>query len=324
MLSIKEINKLVSGQLRGESQTIINSISTIENSSSTDLVFISHMKYIKDLNDLKAGLVITDKFIADLLDKECNLIIVDHVMLAFAKLSRYFDFKDNPLINSLDSLSSTNHLDNIYIGNDVKIGKNFKYGINCVIESGVVIGKNVCLSHNVILKSGSSIGDNVYIGEGTVIGSEGFGNILDKNANWHHISHLGGVSIGNNVLIGSNCNIDRGTISDTIISNGVVMDNQIHIAHNVQVGEKTAIAANVGIAGSCNIGKRNMIGGMVGIVDHISTVDDVIITAKTTVYRNIKNSGTYTGIMPILKHGYWKRISILITKLDKMLNFIKK
>jgi len=124
-------------------------------------------------------------------------------------------------------------------------------------------------------------------------------------------------------MIGSNCTIDRGTLSDTIIENGVVMDNQIHLAHNVLIGENSAIAAKVGIAGSCNIGKRNMIGGMVGIVDHINTTDDVIISATSTVNKDIIEPGVYTGIMPISKHVTWKRIALWITKLDKIAKFLK-
>jgi len=102
----------------------------------------------------------------------------------------------------------------------------------------------------------------------------------------------------------------------------VIIDNQVHIAHNVQIGENTAIAANTGIAGSCIIGKRNMIGGMVGIVNHINTADDVIISATSTVNKDLKEPGVYTGIMPISKHTIWKRIALWITKLDKIVSFI--
>jgi len=137
------------------------------------------------------------------------------------------------------------------------------------------------------------------------------------------MTHLGGVEIHNNVSIGSNCCIDRGTIDNTTINSGVIIDNLVHIAHNVSIGKDTAIAAKVGIAGSCNIGKRNMIGGMVGIVDHINTADDVSISATSSVIRDLKESGTYTGIMPISKHDTWKRIALWITKLDKIAQFLK-
>jgi len=130
------------------------------------------------------------------------------------------------------------------------------------------------------------------------------------------------VVIDSNVNIGANCCIDRGTINDTVINQGVIVDNLVHIAHNVIIGENTAIAAKVGIAGSCNIGKRNMIGGMVGIVDHIKTADDVIISATSTVNKDIKEPGIYTGIMPIVKHSRWKRIALWITKLDKIAKFL--
>jgi len=147
---------------------------------------------------------------------------------------------------------------------------------------------------------------------------------VGKNVKIGMNSYFGSnVVIGDNVSIGANNTIDRGTLVDTILEDGVITDNQVHIAHNVCIGSNTAIAAKTGIAGSCRIGKRNMIGGMVGIVDHITTVDDVVITAKSTVYRNIKKPGTYSGIMPILEHVYWKRISTLITKLDKIAKIAK-
>jgi len=130
---------------------------------------------------------------------------------------------------------------------------------------------------------------------------------------------MGKVIIHNNVSIGSNCSIDRGTIDDTIINKGVIIDNLVHIAHNVTIGENTAIAAKVGIAGSCKIGKRNMIGGMAGIIDHIKTSDDVIISATSTIINNIEEPGLYTGIMPTTKHSSWKRIAFWIKKLDKIL-----
>jgi len=178
------------------------------------------------------------------------------------------------------------------------------------------------IGHNVVICKNTSIGNNVTIDSGTVIGSEGFGNVMNSSFNWQHIYHLGSVIIGHNVMIGANCCIDKGTIDNTVIEDGVIIDNSVHIAHNVRIGEKTAIAAKVGIAGSCNIGKRNMIGGMVGIVDHIKTVDDVIISATSTVNKDIKEPGTYTGIMPIVKHLKWKRIALWITKLDKIAIFL--
>jgi len=130
--------------------------------------------------------------------------------------------------------------------------------------------------------------------------------------------HLGSVIIDDNCSIGANCCIDRGTIDNTVIKKYVVIDNHVHIAHNVFIGEKTAIAANTGIAGSCVIGKRNMIGGMVGMVDHIRTVDDVVISATSTVHKNLTKPGVYTGIMPISLHTSWKRIAFWISKLDKI------
>jgi len=151
-----------------------------------------------------------------------------------------------------------------------------------------------------------------------VIGSEGFGNARDANKHWHSIAHLGNVMIADDVNIGANTTIDRGTLEDTHIHRGVRLDNLIQIAHNVTVGEDTAIAASTAVAGSAIIGKRCMIGGMVGIIGHISICDDVIINAKSVVDKNIIRPGMYTGIMPLMPHKKWQIISIWLTKLDKI------
>ena len=270
---------------------------------------------IYDINNIpkdsfKYGAILTRNNLKEVF-KGSNLLISENPRLSFAKLTKIFieteGITDGELENTLVS-----------VGCNVQIGKNFNHGRNVVIENNVKLGNNVSIGHNVVIHKNTIIGNNVIIGSGTIIGSEGFGNVLDDKNDWHHIHHLGGVIIGDNVSIDSNCTIDKGTIDNTIIESGVIIDNLVHIAHNVFIGKNTAIAAKVGIAGSCNIGKRNMIGGMVGIVDHITTANDVIISATSTVNKDIMESGRYTGIIPISKHSSWKRIAFWITKLDKI------
>ena len=210
-----------------------------------------------------------------------------------------------------------------FCGKNVKIGKNCCFGINVSIADNVTIGNNVVLGNNVVINSACIIGNNVFIDSGSVIGSEGFGNHRKNDFSWRHIPHLGSVVIYDHVSIGANSCIDKGTIDNTVIHKGVIIDNLVHIAHNVEIGEYTALAAKVGIAGSCKIGKRNLIGGMVGIIDHIQTADDVTISATSTVYQNIEEPGIYTGIMPIFNHPLWKRIAYWITKLDKIAKLLK-
>jgi len=312
-LKLSSVAKKLGVKFLGNPNQELTGISSCNNIKRDKICLISEKKYIsKSL--ISAGAIVCSLDIANQINNK-NILLSENPKLLFAELSQLFRPNvSNPVYDS-DS--------NLFLGENVSIGQNLTTGAGVVIEDSVIIGNNVSISHNVVIHHGVRIGDNVVIGSGSVIGSEGFGNVIDSNKKWNHISHLGSVRIGSNVRLGSNCSIDRGTIDDTIINNGVIIDNLVHIAHNVIIGEDTAIAAKVGIAGSCNIGKRNMIGGMVGIVDHIKTADDVIISATSTVNKDIKEPGTYTGIMPISNHANWKRIALWITKLDKIAKVLK-
>jgi UDP-3-O-[3-hydroxymyristoyl] glucosamine N-acyltransferase len=250
--------------------------------------------------------------------------VVDDVYLAFAKITHYFK-KDVAPANGIHSSAKTSQAiiaQNCTIGKEVVIGRNTTIGSNTVIEDNVTIGDNNYIYPNVTILQGCSIGDNVVVSPGAVIGSEGFGNARDDQNKWHTIAHLGNVVVGNNVTIGANTTIDRGTLEDTQIHNGVRLDNLIHIAHNVIIGQDTAIAANTGIAGSTTLGKRCMIGGMVGIVGHLNICDDVIVNAKSTIDKDIKAPGMYTGILPLMPHKQWQNVGLWLVKLDKIVKYL--
>jgi len=324
MYTLAEIASFLSLEYKGDPDTKIYRISSEKNPTPNSITYYSNSKKLMNLS-IDSNIVLIPTSLKNSFKLKNNVIFSPNPPLDFAKITNKFaksKFPNSPrtTLSSFDNSISFGL--NVAISKGVKIGKNCKIGNNVVIEQGVSIGDDVFLEHNVVIHQDSIIGNNVSIGSSSIIGSEGFGNTLDQNGAWHHISHLGLVRIHNNVSIGANCTIDRGTIDETIIHQGVIIDNQVHIAHNVVIGENTAIAAKVGIAGSCFIGKRNMIGGMVGIIDHIKTADDVIISATSTVHKDIKEPGTYTGIMPFAKHSRWKRIALWITKLDKIANFL--
>jgi len=322
-LLVSEISSLIDAQIIGDKSIDIQGICSLQCPKKNHICYISNQKYCKEglFNEVSAILI--GKNILNKVDNCKTILLSKNPEKSFTKLLSIFN-----QINSTPKNTEKNKLpENLTHGLFFSLGENNNIGDNCIfgnnvtLEDNVSIGSNVTLGHNVVVCSGCKIGNNSNIGHGTIIGSEGFGNIFHEN-NWIHIPHIGFVVIENNVSIGSNCSIDRGTIDNTIIKSGVIIDNLVHIAHNVCIGEKTAIAAKVGIAGSCNIGKRNMIGGMVGIVDHINTADDVVISATSTVNKDIKEPGTYTGIMPISKHSSWKRIAVWITKIDKISKLI--
>jgi len=309
-LKISDIAKNIGAKIIGNPEIFISGISSPNNPKKDTLVLVKKQSQIVEISSIDC-FFLADKNLEKFLENK-KALIVDDSSKAFSILTNLFNKNFN---SSIDSQV-------FYRGKNVKIGNRCLFGLNVVLEDNVSIGENVFLSHNVVIGKNVVIGDNVIVDSGTIIGSEGFGNYRDNDNSWHHYSHLGSVMIGNNVSIGSCCCIDRGTIDNTIIEDGVIIDNLVHIAHNVRIGEKTAIAAKVGIAGSCVIGKRNMIGGMVGIVDHINTADDVIISATSTVNKDIKKSGIYTGFMPIVIHSRWKRIALWISKLDKIAKFL--
>ena len=316
---LSKIAKLINAEIIGDENLSIQGVSSFENPKTNFITLITSNKHLSD-NVLESKTVLlVNKNINQKLSSN-TLLIVDDSRIAFAKITNLFLKKS---ISPSPSFINNSIKHKIFCCPDLVFGSNFSFGINVFIEENVSIGNNVYIGNNVTIYRNSIIGNNVTIGSGTTIGSEGFGNVLQDNKKWLHINHSGSVVIGNDVRIGENCCIDRGTIDSTEINSGVIIDNLVHIAHNVSIGEDTAIAAKVGIAGSTRIGKRNMIGGMVGIVDHIKTCDDVIISATSTVNNDLLEPGRYTGILPIIKHSSWKRVALWITKLDKIVKFIK-
>jgi UDP-3-O-[3-hydroxymyristoyl] glucosamine N-acyltransferase len=322
MYTLGEIAKFIDAKLIGDTDTKITSIASAVSAKNDQLTYIVSQQYRQDLIASKAGVVILNE---DLLS-ECptNALVVDDVYLAFAKVTHYFK-KNVTHSTGIHSSAKTN---NAKIADDCVIGENVVIGHDCIIsahstiEDKVTIGDNVYLHPNVTILQGCSIGNNVVISPGAVIGSEGFGNARDQQNHWHAIAHLGNVIIGDNVTIGANTTIDRGTLENTEIHDGVRIDNLVHIAHNVIVGKDTAIAASTAIAGSVILGKRCMIGGLVGIIGHLNICDDVIVNGKSTVDKNIKIPGMYTGIMPLMPHKQWQNVGLWLVKLDKITKYL--
>ena len=323
-LKLEEIANLIDGSIEGDLSKEILGINSLDDADSNQISYIVSEKHKKSLTKSSAGAVIVE----DNLKKYCktNAIIVKNAYLAYSILSHKFkqsqDIADINYRNDAD-YPATKIASSVLIGKNVKIGINTIIHHNCVIEDNSIIGENCLIESNVTIQQGSIIGDKCVISPGAVIGSEGFGNARNFNKKWSPIAQLGNVSIGNNVSIGANTTIDRGSMTNTEIHDGVKIDNLIHIAHNVIIGEDTAIAAKTGIAGSTRIGKRCMIGGAVGIVGHLKITDDVVINATSTVNRDILKPGTYTSFMPIMTHREWKKVSIWLTKLDKIASFMK-
>jgi UDP-3-O-[3-hydroxymyristoyl] glucosamine N-acyltransferase len=323
-LTLKEVAELVGGSIEGDSSMLIQGIGALDNANSSQISYAVNEKYKDSLKNSNAGAFIINKSLKQFCQR--NIIIVENVYLAYSVLSHKFKVTQN--IKHFQyghqlSYPGSKIAASCLIGKNVKIGKGSIIGVNCVIEDNVSIGSNSTIEPNASIQRGCQIGNNCVISPGAVIGSEGFGNARDADKKWSPIAHLGNVLIGDNVSIGANSTVDRGTISDTEIHDGVKIDNLIHIAHNVIIGEDTAIAAKTGIAGTTIIGKRCMIGGAVGIIGHLKITDDVVINATSTVNRDITKPGVYTGFVPLMPHSEWKKVGVWLTKLDKIITFMK-
>ena len=304
--TLKELAKVTDSILVGDENCIIDNLSTIENSSKSSITFLSKNKYAPSLASSKAAAVIVNKDFEE--DKSCNYLKTDDPYLAYAKISNLFEEEDDikiPFIHESAVIS-----DKAKIHKDVYIGPNVHIGPNCTIEKNVIIHSNCSLVKEV------SIDSDTVIQNGTVLGSDGFG-FAPTEEGYVKIKQLGKLMIGKNVEIGANCTIDRGAIDDTEIHSGVILDNLVHIAHNVVLGENSAIAASCAIAGSTKIGKNFQMGGLSGVLGHLEVCDNVTVGAHTLITKNITKPGNYVGIMPAQEHNDWAKSSVFIKKLKK-------
>lgn len=316
-MKLSELAILLQGEYTGDADKEINNVGKIENASPDDITFIANPAYEKYFSTTNAGAIIVSKSFripGDItLDESLKtnkaaaaLIRVEDPYISFLKILEYFNpkielqklgiHKTTIISNSADiSRQGVSIGANCYIGDRCKIGKNSQILPNCVVMNDVEIGENVTIHPNVTIYYGCKIGRNVIIHSGTVIGSDGFGQAKTKDGSYTKIPQKGIVVLEDDVEIGSNCTIDRATIGETRLCKGVKLDNQIQIAHNVQIGDNTIITAQVGIAGSTKVGKNCIIGGKAGLVGHIEICDNVIITAATNVSKSITKPGIYSG-----------------------------
>jgi len=291
----------------GDSGAIVNNLSTLEKASSESLSFLSNSKYSKFISSSKAqAIIVHDSF--DIKDKR-NYLVTSDPYLAYAKASSLFKKYVFELDNASIHPSAT-------ISNDSSIGENVSIGANVVIGPNCNIGDNVIIKSNCSIVQDVTIGENSIIHNGTVLGSDGFGYAPTKTG-YVKIEQIGKLVIKKNVEIGANCTIDRGALLDTEIHDGVKLDNQIQIAHNVIIGKNSAIAASCAVAGSTIIGKNFQMGGLSGVLGHLNICDNVTVGAHTLITKDIKESGNYVGIMPAQEQKNWAKSSVFIKKRGK-------
>jgi len=313
-LSSKEISNIINGELVGSPDLFFTSLQRIEYASTNDISFCQNDEFLEIAKETKPGLLILFKGAEYKHDTNQALIYHDNPYFAFAQLLIYIDKHFNAISSGIRPSAS--------ISLNANVGNNPTILENVVIEDNVKIGDNCLIHPNVVIKRDTIIGDNVIIHPGAVVGSDGFGYLDNPDGSYTKIPQLGNVIIGNNVEIGANVCIDRALIGSTHIADGVKIDNLVQIAHNVEIGENSAFASQVGISGSAKIGKRVRMGGQAGSAGHLEITDDVTIMAQSGVAKSVTTKGIYFG-SPIKPRLEAFKIEAIIKNLPSLINDIK-
>ena len=309
-ITAEQIASVLGGEVVGNPQEEVSTLAKIEEGAKGAISFLANPKYVHHIYTTKASVVIVNKTFEPEHKVEATLIKVDDAYKAFSKLLEYYNqvklMKSGIEQPSVISEGATYGTD-LYLGSFCYVGKNTKIGDNVKIYPNTFIGDNVVIGDNTVLFAGvrvyseSIIGAGCTLHAGTIIGSDGFGFAPNGDGTYSKVPQIGNVIIEDNVEIGAATTIDRATLGSTIIRKGVKLDNQIQIAHNVEIGENTVIASQTGVAGSTKIGKNCMIGGQVGIVGHLTIGDNVKIQAQSGVTKNLESNIAVQG-SPAIGH----------------------
>ncbi|WP_122572001.1 UDP-3-O-(3-hydroxymyristoyl)glucosamine N-acyltransferase [Pseudomonas viridiflava] len=329
-IKLGQLAEFLGATLRGDKDIEITGLATLQEAGPGQVSFLANPKYRKLLVDTQATAVLLKP--ADAEGYTGNALVVPDTYLAYARISHFFDPKPkssagvhptaviaaDALIDPAASIGAF-----AVIESGVRIAAGVTIGAHCFIGARCDIGEGGWLAPRVTLYHDVRIGKRVVIQSGAVLGGEGFGFAQDKGI-YHKVAQIGGVTLGDDVEVGVNTAIDRGALADTRIGNGVKLDNQIQIAHNVQVGDHTAMAACVGISGSTKIGKHCMLAGGVGLVGHIDICDGVYITGMTMVTHSITEPGSYSSGTAMQPADEWRKSAARLRKIDDMARRLQK
>ena len=323
-IQLGQLAEFLGATLRGSAEKEITGLATLQEAGSGQVSFLANPQYRKFLATTQAAAVLLKP--ADAEGYAGDALLIADPYLAYARISHLFDPKPKAAAGIhptavvaedafVDATASVGAYAVIESG--ARIAAGVTIGAHCFVGARSTIGEGGWLAPRVTLYHDVRIGQRVVIQSGAVLGGEGFGFANEKGV-WQKIAQIGGVTIGDDVEIGVNTAIDRGAMDDTRIGNGVKLDNQIQIAHNVQVGDHTAMAACVGISGSAKIGKHCMLAGGVGLVGHIEICDGVFITGMTMVTRSITEPGSYSSGTAMQPAAEWRKSAARIRQLDDM------
>jgi UDP-3-O-[3-hydroxymyristoyl] glucosamine N-acyltransferase len=316
--------------LRGDPAQRVTHVATLENAGPRALTFLANPKYRAHLAVTRAGVVVLDAASADTCP--VPVLIAKNPYLTYARIAAELHPAPNApagihasavIDPSAKVASSASIGPNVVIGACAQIGERAVINAGCVIGTSVIVGGDTRLMSNVTVCDHCVLGERCIVNPSAVVGSEGFGFAPDPASGWVKVPQVGRVVIGNDVEIGACTTIDRGAIGDTVIEDGVKLDNQIQIAHNVRIGAHTAMAAFVGVSGSTTIGSRCMIAGQVGIAGHLTICDNVVVTGKSMVSASIKKPGVYSGSLHVEESRKFRRNAARFAQLDEMAKQLK-
>jgi UDP-3-O-[3-hydroxymyristoyl] glucosamine N-acyltransferase len=316
--------------LKGDPDARVSRVATLDRADASALTFLANPRYRRFLPQTKAGAVVLEPKFAD----ECPVpaLLSNNPYATYARIAALLH--PAPTVEpgrhasavidataSIDASASIGPL--AVIGAGVTIGSRVVIGAGCIVLDGASIGADTRLIASVTICRSVVIGERCLLHPGVVIGADGFG-LAPEQGEWVKVPQVGGVRIGNDVEIGANTTVDRGAIEDTLIGDGVKLDNQIQIGHNVQIGAHTAIAGCSGISGSTIIGQRCMIGGMVGIAGHLTVCDDVILTGQSLVSSSIHKPGIYSSGIPVDETTRFRKNVARFQRLDDLVREMRK
>ena len=322
--TLREIAECFGGEVVGDRDTRVHQVAALENACAGTLAFLAHPRYLPQLEKTGASAVLIGASMRDA--TTLPRILCEDPYAYFARVSTLFNPPRAPeagvhpaaVVDANATIAADAEVGALaVVGSGAHIGSRSIVGPGCIVGERVRIGNDVRLHANVTLYEGCELGDRVIVHSGAVIGADGFGIAMDAGR-WVKIPQIGRVIIGSDVEIGANTTIDRGAIDDTVIEEGVKLDNQIQVAHNVHIGAHTAIAACTGIAGSTKIGRYCRIGGASGIAGHITIADNVEISAYTGVTKSIDKPGVYSGLYPFETNRDWRRNAVHLRHLAEL------
>jgi UDP-3-O-[3-hydroxymyristoyl] glucosamine N-acyltransferase len=319
-ISLHQVVEALGGSLHGNAHKQVTGLASLKQAESSDISFVSNVKYERELAECKAACVIVSPHLAAVAEKRGDYIVTDQPYVYFALLTQFWKQQHAP--KSAGSIHPSAVVDA-----EAVVDKTAVIGALCVLEAGARIGANTVLKSRVTVGESCVVGDNCILHSGVVIGADGFGFAPQKSPQgltWVKIEQLGGVKIGSDVEIGANTCIDRGALHDTVIEDGVKLDNLIQIGHNVRIGRHTVIAAASAVAGSTEIGAYCMIGGCVSIAGHLTIAPHTEISGASVVTHSIHKAGTYTGLFPLDDNASWGKNAAALKQLSALRDRLRK